>query len=54
MQENKLKENDVVNLTFANYCYKHNKTPTIFHNITPTLTTSCEVVVIEKEKGYEK
>lgn len=50
MNENKLKEYDVVNLDFGNYCYKHNIDPQIKHNIAPTLTTRCNMFVVLKEK----
>ena len=46
IQEKKLKEYDTVSLEFANYCYKHNKTPNIKNNIAPTLTTKCDIAVV--------
>ena len=51
MNENKLKEYDVVNLDFGNYCYKHNIDPQIKHNIVPTLTTRCNMFVVLREEN---
>lgn len=49
MREDKLKEYDVVNLDYGNYCYKHNIDPTIKNNIAHTLTTRCNMFVVLKE-----
>jgi len=51
INENKLREYDVVNLDFGNYCYKHNIDPTIKSDIVPTLTTRCNMYVVLKENG---
>ena len=53
LQENKLQENDVIGLEFANYNYKHNKNVTIMNNISPTLTTNCNVVVAVGDKDEQ-
>lgn len=45
LREKKLKEYDVVNLSFAHYKYKHNQKQDIHHNIAPTLITKCNFVV---------
>lgn len=50
MEENKLKENDVVDLNFGCYCFNHNTDPTIRHNIACTLTTKCNLVVVLKDE----
>lgn len=49
MQEGKLKPNDAISLEFMNYCYKHNRNPTIMHDVCPTLLTGCNVVIVERE-----
>ena len=48
MHENKLKPNDAISMAFANYCYKHNKTPSIKHGIAPTITTKGDTVIVER------
>lgn len=51
IREDKLKEYDVVNLDFGNYCYKHNIVPPIKNNIAHTLTTRCNMYVVLKENS---
>lgn len=55
IEKNKLEEYDGVDLNFASHHLKNNTDPTIKHNMIPTLTTGCNVVVVliggENEKA---
>ena len=48
IEQNKIKKYDSISLEFGCYCFKNNVDPTIRHNIVPTLTTKCYIVVVEE------
>ena len=45
LNEKELKQYDAIGLEFATMCLKNDKLPPVIYNISPTLTTKCNVAV---------
>ena len=54
MDKTEFKEFDTASLEFARLIYKNKKKLSLKNNISPTLTTNCEIVVAVKGENMEK